>query len=388
MWLQATVLLLGAGGTLGIEIPNGIIGSPEVECGEETIAVIFNTRDDFQGRVFAVGHSEKPECSTTERERRTTSIELDKESCGIVQLRTDNPPGLYVTVKVMINFHPDGFITKVDRGFEISCFYMEAEKTVTFPITVSMQPLEQRTELAEMPRCRYEVLDAETQRPATVVSVGDPLLHKWTCESTTPSLWCMTVHSCFVEDGQGTQISILQPDGCAKDKFLLDNLEYTTDLMAEKEAHAFKFADRVVVNFQCSVRLDIRDGSCPKPQCRSLRRIRRALGLDDSEEEDEDEEEWRRRVSEPPSLEIDVRSTQLDVIDTLADFGVKEGGASQAAAAAALSSLARRRGSLSPPLGQASSCRHQLLLLSAVSAALLLFSAAASALLYRSRREK
>lgn len=45
---------------------------------------------------------------------------------------------------------------------------------------------------------------------------------------------------------------------------MLDNLEYGPgDLQAQKEAHAFKFADRVVVNFQCSIRLDIRDGECP-----------------------------------------------------------------------------------------------------------------------------
>ncbi len=49
---------------------------------------------------------------------------------------------------------------------------------------------------------------------------------------------------------------------CAQDKFLLNNLEYITDLMVEKEAHAFKFADRVVINFQCSVRLDVKDGEC------------------------------------------------------------------------------------------------------------------------------
>lgn len=45
---------------------------------------------------------------------------------------------------------------------------------------------------------------------------------------------------------------------------MLDNLEYgPRELEAQKEAHAFKFADKVVVNFQCSVRLDIRDGECP-----------------------------------------------------------------------------------------------------------------------------
>ncbi len=69
------------------------------------------------------------------------------------------------------------------------------------------------TELAEMPRCRYEVLDPDSKEPATVVGVGQMLLHKWTCESTAPNLWCMRVHSCFVQDGRGTQVQLVDQDG-------------------------------------------------------------------------------------------------------------------------------------------------------------------------------
>ncbi|VDK66697.1 unnamed protein product, partial [Onchocerca ochengi] len=69
-------------------------------------------------------------------------------------------------------------------GYEISCFYMEADKTVTYPLTVSMKSLEPFTELAEMPRCHYEVVDPISMEPLTVVSVGSKLLHKWKCDST------------------------------------------------------------------------------------------------------------------------------------------------------------------------------------------------------------
>src|SRR3569832_723508 len=59
---------------------------------------------------------------------------------------------------------------------------------------------------------------------------------------------------------------------CEVDKFLLRNLNYSIDtpdnrgglLMAQQESHAFKFADRIVVNFQCSIRLNIKDSDeCP-----------------------------------------------------------------------------------------------------------------------------
>uniref|UniRef100_A0A0N5A9R2 ZP domain-containing protein n=1 Tax=Syphacia muris TaxID=451379 RepID=A0A0N5A9R2_9BILA len=286
-------------------------GKAEVECGEDTIEVVFLTESVFQGRVFVVGHSNDKRCVSYETGRRTTSISVRKDQCGVVTTRSTNPPGLFVNVKVMISFHEE-FITKVDRGYEISCFYMEADKTVTYPLTVSMQPLEPFTELAEMPRCRYEVVDPLTMEPISVVSVGSKLLHKWICDSTAPSLWCMTVHSCFVEDGSGTQFVILDDNGCAVDRYLLDNLEYGPgELQAQKEAHAFKFADKVVVNFQCSVKLDIRDGECPRPQCKDLSNKRRALKKRSNTE-----------VVIDRGNEMDVRAQQIDVLDPQIDFGL------------------------------------------------------------------
>ncbi|VDL83858.1 unnamed protein product [Nippostrongylus brasiliensis] len=260
-----------------IPVPNGQLGKAEVECGDTTIEVVFLTEAIFEGRIFVIGHANDTKCFSRNTGRRTTSILINKDECGVVTTRSTNPPGLFSNVKIMISFHNE-FITKVDRGYEISCFYMQGDKTVTYPITVATQELAGLTQLAEMPRCRYEVIDPETKDTVDVVTVGSKLLHRWTCESTAPELWCMTVHSCQVEDGSGTTFSILDERGCSIDRYLLDNLEYGPGpLQAQKEAHAFKFADKVVVNFQCSVRIDIRDGECAIPTCEDPIRFEKRL---------------------------------------------------------------------------------------------------------------
>lgn len=138
----------------------------------------------------------------------------------------------------------------------------------------------------------------------------------------------MTVHSCFVEDGSGTKVEILNEDGCAVDKFILNNLDYQSPLMAGKEAHAFKFADKVFVNFQCSIRLNIKDGECKvknfnwslsvsenyavcfqRPVCPALRKRRGELSPFDRMINDTQER--------MPFADIDVRSRIINVIDPL-----------------------------------------------------------------------
>ncbi len=65
--------------------------------------------------------------------------------------------------------------------------------------------------------------------------------------------FCMTVHTCFVIDGNDDRLDLITDQGCALDKYLMNNLEYPTDLMAVKEVHVFKYADRPVLQFQCQV---------------------------------------------------------------------------------------------------------------------------------------
>lgn len=68
----------------------------------------------------------------------------------------------------------------------------------------------------------------------------------------------MRVHSCTVDDSAGDNVLLIDEDGCAIDKYLLNNLEYPSDLMAMKEAHVFKYQDRPVLLFNCQIQIDVK----------------------------------------------------------------------------------------------------------------------------------
>lgn len=255
--------------TGAIPVDNGVEGEPEIECGPTSITINFNTRNPFDGHVYVKGLYDQQGCRNDEGGRQVAGIELPFDSCNVARTRSLNPRGIFVTTTVVISFHPL-FVTKVDRAYRVQCFYMEADKTVSTQIEVSEMTTAFATQIVPMPVCRYEILDGgPSGQPVQFGTIGQPVYHKWTCDSETVDTFCAVVHSCFVDDGNGDKVELLNADGCALDKFLLNNLEYPTDLMAGQEAHVYKYADRSQLFYQCQISITIKEpnSECQRPQC-------------------------------------------------------------------------------------------------------------------------
>uniref|UniRef100_A0A0R3S6T1 ZP domain-containing protein n=1 Tax=Elaeophora elaphi TaxID=1147741 RepID=A0A0R3S6T1_9BILA len=219
--------------------------------------------------VYVKGLYDQDECRSDAGGRQVAGIELSFDSCNVVRTRSLNPRGVFVTTTVVISFHPL-FITKIDRAYRVQCFYMEADKTVSAEIEVSDMTTVFQTQVVPMPLCRYELLDGgPTGQPIQYAVVGQPIYHKWTCDSEAVDTFCALVHSCFVDDGNGDMVQILNEEGCALDKYLLNNLEYPTDLMAGQEAHVYKYADRSQLFYQCEITVTIKEpnADCERPKC-------------------------------------------------------------------------------------------------------------------------
>ncbi|XGW09195.1 hypothetical protein V3C99_011477 [Haemonchus contortus] len=267
--MKLIIFTLLVGAVYCIPVDNGVEGEPEVECGPTAITVNFNTRNPFEGHVYVKGLYDQKECRNDEGGRQVAGIELPFDSCNTARTRSLNPRGVFVSTTVVISFHPQ-FVTKVDRAYRIQCFYMESDKTVSTQIEVSDLTTAFQTQVVPMPICRYEILDGgPSGQPIQFATIGQQVYHKWTCDSETTDTFCAVVHTCTVDDGNGDTVQILNEDGCALDKFLLNNLEYPSDLMAGQEAHVYKYADRSQLFYQCQISISIKDpgSECPRPQC-------------------------------------------------------------------------------------------------------------------------
>ncbi|KAK6032634.1 zona pellucida-like domain protein, partial [Ostertagia ostertagi] len=244
--------------------------------------VRFETRNPFRGLVFVQDRLDDPHCRSPPASpsgHQNASLRLAFKECGVERRTSTSPRGVFLSTSVIIAFNLD-YLTKVDRIYRVQCFYMEMERRLEKEILVKMPPPTLHTKQVPMPVCKYEVLDGSpVGKPVYYATVGQMVYHKWTCEAEQADTFCMIVHSCFVDDGNGERVQLINEKGCALDKYLLTNLEYPEDLMAGREAHVYKYADRDNMYFDCQITLRIKEPGlefCEVPTCPDPPRRRRS----------------------------------------------------------------------------------------------------------------
>ena len=184
---------------------------------------------------------------------------------------------------------------------------MEADKTVAEDLEVSDLTTAFLTQLVPMPVCRYEILDGgPAGKPIQFAVVGQQVYHNFKCDSETIDTFCMVVHDCFVDDGNGDKVETLDSNGCAKDKFVLNNLEYPSDLMAGQEAHVFKYADRASLFFQCQISITVKEPGteCLRPSCPEPNRFKRSIPP-----------KGKKRIYFDELSTLDVASQRIETVD-------------------------------------------------------------------------
>uniref|UniRef100_A0A0K0EUW6 ZP domain-containing protein n=1 Tax=Strongyloides venezuelensis TaxID=75913 RepID=A0A0K0EUW6_STRVS len=243
-------------------LANSITSDPMITCSTNSIIFTANTTHPFYGKVFVKGYSTDSNCYISGKSSNSLRISLNFESCGLRRSREVN--GLSVSTTIIISFHPM-FITKVDRAFKVNCFYTEPIKKVAQKLNISDVPVETIKINAPLPTCKYEILEGSSEgKPIRFVRIGDVVYHKWSCnfdeKGNELPKYCMIVHSCLVNDGQGgDDITVIDEKGCEVDGYILKKINYISDMEAGQVSSVFKFADKNSLVFNCQISLTIRD---------------------------------------------------------------------------------------------------------------------------------
>ncbi|KAI1721509.1 von willebrand factor type A domain-containing protein [Ditylenchus destructor] len=251
-------------------------GTPDIICAPDKIGVRASTKKPFDGYVFVADHFHQDECRAGPEhfpDSKSIGITVPFTNCNVHRYRSLNPRGIFVEMTVVFMFHTV-FMTKVDQMVKIQCFYMEAEKPVTVPLEVSMITTQFRQKVYQMPRCEYTLRKDNPNGPVVqYATLGQSVYHRWECiEEENKDTFGMLVHSCYVDNGFGDRVDILDENGCGLDAVLLSTPDYDSSLrLATKAYHVFKYADRPVLQFQCQVTLCLKlDGGCSgitPPKC-------------------------------------------------------------------------------------------------------------------------
>ncbi|KRZ03587.1 Cuticlin-1 [Trichinella zimbabwensis] len=291
-------------------LDNGVIGYPDVVCGSDSIQVFIQMKKPFRGKIYVKGEHGNPDCQKiyntnppippknflqwpngkehfvqpmhcppcppcepklnphitsalhVHDEPKSVQMAVRIGSCRMRRERTLNPPGVAMSFTTVVSFH-NHFITKIDRAYQIRCFYMETDKTVSSLLSVNLPTTTELRAQAPMPSCEYTIRRGSPDGPLV--------------RFAKIALFGMLVHSCYVDDGRDQRVLVVDEKGCSLDPFLIGDLTYIDSMTAFVPANVFKFADRTALDFQCAISICIfASGSCDgvtPPNCE--KRIKR-----------------------------------------------------------------------------------------------------------------
>lgn len=80
-------------------------------------------------------------------------------------------------------------------------------------IYYSMITTQFRERMYEMPQCDYTLRRGSVDGPIVAfATLGESIYHRWECIDKSDTFG-MLIHSCFVDDGYGNQVDILDKNG-------------------------------------------------------------------------------------------------------------------------------------------------------------------------------
>uniref|UniRef100_A0A1I8AWQ7 ZP domain-containing protein n=1 Tax=Steinernema glaseri TaxID=37863 RepID=A0A1I8AWQ7_9BILA len=239
--------------TQAIAFENAVEEEPTIDCQHNQIRLFVKTSKQTPSHIFAKGHFGKEGCSFSGASNATFSL----DGCNMLRKREVGPKGLSYSMTVIIQLHPL-FITKVDRAYNVRCFYMESDKEVSNGITVNELSTETLEVNNEVPKCSYTLHRDSPNGPIIKYSsVGDVIYHVWSCES---EIYSMLVHDCGILNGQGRNEGVIDSDGCSTDNSIMPELSYSdAGTRTFTASSAFNFPDSTTVFFNCKIKLCVRN---------------------------------------------------------------------------------------------------------------------------------
>uniref|UniRef100_A0A915PID2 ZP domain-containing protein n=1 Tax=Setaria digitata TaxID=48799 RepID=A0A915PID2_9BILA len=264
---------------------NAIEDQPEVECGQGTIAVRVRTASQKPSYIFAKGHFHKDGCHFKQTDHATFHF----EQCNVNRKREVNPRGMAYSFTVIVQLHPL-FITKVDRAYNVRCFYMEENREVDAELQVSDLTTSMLESGHAMPQCSYTLHRDTPNGPVLRYGrVGDIVFHVWDCPS---DVYAMLIHSCYILDGQGGEHQVIDENGCSTDDFIIPQLTYSKELTRSfAGASVVNLPDRESISFSCQVKLCFKKGdycsNVTPPRCND--QMTNVKNLEDESKHIEDE---------------------------------------------------------------------------------------------------